>query len=132
MLINISPTLRIETAPRRKRAVATPELLSDAVTAGHYKASRDATPEELAMSAEERQKLGIRIVGDRRVFPDSVGNPIELGQEMDYIDWKAPESDHVWCLYQLQTDSEGVERYLPIGSPHETLADAEAAAHALL
>lgn len=74
MLIDVNATVRIEDGPPRKRAVATEELLSDVATAGHYQ------------------------VGE----PDALGNPIVLGQEMDYIDWKC--TSRVWNVYKL-TDS---------------------------
>ncbi len=95
MLVKISDTVRIEDGPPRKRAVATEELLSNQATADHYQASRDATPEEI-------EDPSIDTKGGKRKFLDSMGKPIELGQEMDYIDWKAPPEERVWNVYQLE------------------------------
>ena len=70
-LIEIDNKVRVEAGPVRKRAVATEALLSDDVTSAHYK------------------------VGS----PDALNKIIELGQPMDYIDWKSPA--RVFYVYQL-------------------------------
>jgi hypothetical protein len=72
----ITETTRIEAGPPRKKAVATEELLSDRVTASHYQVGR----------------------------LDALGKPIQLSQEMDYIDWLCPNK--VWYVYKL--DDNGI------------------------
>ena len=76
MLIDISDTVRIEDGPPRKTARATKELLSDAVTAAHYKEG------------------GI----------DAEGKKITLGQTMSYIDWKCAVDARVWYLYRKSAE----------------------------
>ena len=68
MLIQISDRVRIETGPERKTAIATEELLDNAVTHSLYQ------------------------VG---VF-DSAGNTIVLGQEMEYLDHYGPKVFYVY------------------------------------
>ncbi len=99
MLIEISKRVLIEDAPPRKQAVATEELLDDAMTASHYKAPRKATKEEIGDPT-------ILTKGDLRLFPDSMGKPIELGKPMDYIDWRCAEADRVWNVYELKEFAE--------------------------
>lgn len=127
-MIQVSDTVRVETSPRRKRAVATKELLDDAVTAKHYRAPRKATREEIA-------NPNVRTIGDQVVSIDAMGKPIKLGEEMDYIDWKAPADNHTWNVYQEQDvpekDNAGknvtVRRYL-LHSTHDTQEEAIQAA----
>lgn len=69
-LIEISDTVRIERGRPRRSAIATEELLSNEVTASHY------------------------AVGER----DAAGEVIELGKEMEYIDWLSEEL--VWYIYR--------------------------------
>jgi hypothetical protein len=69
-LTEIDGAVRVESGPVRKHAIATTDLLSDAVTAAHYK------------------------VGGR----DALGKPIKIGEPMDYIDWLS--SDRAWYVYQ--------------------------------
>jgi hypothetical protein len=58
-LIEIGKTVRVENGPARKTAVATAKLLSDAVTAPHYKEGA----------------------------PDSMGRMIRLGDHMNFLDY---------------------------------------------
>lgn len=58
-IMQIGENVRIETGPIRKVAKATLELLDNEVTASHYQ------PDAL----------------------DAVGQPIELGSDMTYLDW---------------------------------------------
>lgn len=62
-ITEVEGKVRIEPGPLRKQAIATAELLSDEVTASHYK------------------------VGGR----DALGKEIKLGAPMDYIDWRNRE-----------------------------------------
>lgn len=68
--IQFSETVRIERGPARKQAIATPELLSDDVTARHY---------------QEGAK-------------DALGKPIKIGDRMDYLDWKGAYVWYVYKL----------------------------------
>lgn len=79
-------SIRIEAGPARKRAVATKELLDDAVTATHY-------------------KVGL---------PDAMGKPIVLGEEFDYVDWRADAL--AWNVYVK--DKNGV--FQTKGKPHDS------------
>jgi hypothetical protein len=71
-ITEVDSKVRIEIGHVRRRAVATAELLSDAVTANHY------------------------AIGKR----DAGGKPIELGQPFDYIDWKSAE--RAYYVYRLE------------------------------
>jgi len=102
MIVEISKTVRIEDHPPRKRAKATEELLDNRVTAKHYQVGA----------------------------PDSMGMKIELGKQMDYIDWRCDPEDHDFSVYQLGKDAEGFERWLNKGT-HPTLDKAKAAANKL-
>ena len=62
---------RVEAGPALITATATEELLADDTTAPHYK------------------------VGAR----DALGNTIELGQPMAYLDWLA---NRIWYVYALE------------------------------
>jgi hypothetical protein len=60
----------VDCGPARKQAEATPELLSNAVTADHYTAGKI----------------------------DALGKPIVLGESMTYLDWLAPFGWYVYLL----------------------------------
>ena len=79
-IINISDTVRVEAGPARCRAVATPELLDDKVTATHYKVGA----------------------------ADALGKPIVANQEMDYLDWKGAPVWHIYQIAtEVEIDSDG-------------------------
>lgn len=115
--------VRIEPGPVKKRAVATAELLSDAVTAEHYFAG--------TRTIEEGGKTVEKIGRDR------LGKPIEMGKPIDYFDWKSPVRR--FYLYRLVSIAKGkvdpitkkptavdLTRYMPAG-PDEGFATEEAA-----
>jgi len=77
--IKISETIVIESGPAKKKAIATEELLSDAVTAGHYK------------------------VGGR----DAMNKPIVLGEEMTYLDWLGAWVWYVYQEREVGIDAAG-------------------------
>jgi hypothetical protein len=137
-LITVGGKVRIQTGARRLRDVATLELLHNDVTAGHY------------LPPEERPLLdaaGRPVVdgsGKAKTFmfhyKDSVGKPIVLGQEMDYLDWLNP---HGWYLYEESdvavVDAAGAQvvengqpvmerKWLPVQFVETSEADAVAAA----
>jgi hypothetical protein len=85
-LIKIGITIRVENGPARKTAVATEELLDDAVTASHYK------------------------VGEK----DAMGKPIVLGAPMTYLDYKGEWVWYVYQLRPDDTHVDG-ERWIPAG-----------------
>lgn len=70
-LIDLPGGLRVESGPLRKRDVASEALLSDRVTAVHYKAGA----------------------------VDAMSKPIAIGEEMDYIDW-LNRNEKAWNLYR--------------------------------
>lgn len=86
-LVQVSPRVRVEPGPVRRTAVATEELLSDAVTARHYK----PTPKDPETGDFVRDKKG-GFIGPR----DAAGKPIVLGEEMTYLDWRGKR---VWKIY---------------------------------
>ena len=108
-LHELTDTVRVESHPPRKRATATEALLSDTVTARHYKEGA----------------------------ADAKGNPIKLGEPMDFIDWY--DRNHDWTVYQkkitTEIDKDGkkvkVARFLPV-STHDTEAAALSAASVLI
>ena len=110
---DISKTVRIDAGPVRRKAIATEELLSDLVTAGHYRAPRPATAEEIKSEA-------IMTKDGKRYWIDALCKPIELGEEFTYVDWKSPE--RAYTVYALEGG-----KYLP-KSVHKTLKEAEEAA----
>jgi hypothetical protein len=77
--IKISETIVIESGPAKKKAIATEELLSDAVTAGHYK------------------------VGAK----DAMYRPIVLGEEMTYLDWLGEWVWYVYQEREVGIDAAG-------------------------
>jgi hypothetical protein len=82
--IKISETIVIESGPAKKKAIATEELLSDAVTAGHYKAGlREVTMPDGSVVMKP--------------YVDAMNKPIFLGEEMTYLDWLG---EWVWYVYQ--------------------------------
>lgn len=99
-LIEIDGKVRVEAGPRRRREIATQELLSDVVTAAHYQVGK----------------------------PDALGKIIALGEPMDFIDWRSPE--RTFYVYQLEEVTDEVDgqpvknmRWLPKGDrPDETSA----------
>lgn len=134
MLIDVSETVRIESGPARKRAKASADLLDNKVTASHYLPPRPATKAEIADPSALTE-------GKQFFYRDAMGKPIKLGETMDYIDWLAPDDEHVWTVYQadsdsliIETDDDGnkieLPRFMPI-SVHATRAEAETAAAAL-
>jgi hypothetical protein len=84
--IEIGETVRVENGPARKTAVATEELLDDAVTASHY------------------------AVGEW----DAMGKPIVLGEPMTYLDYRGEWVWYVYQLRPDETHIDG-ERWLPAG-----------------
>jgi hypothetical protein len=91
----ISPRVRVEPGPVRRTAVASEELLADEATAKHYQ------------------------VGRR----DAAGEPIELGKEMTYLDYRGAR---VFKVYLLSEAGDG-ERYV-WQSEHPQFEDAVVAA----
>lgn len=96
-LINIGDNVRIEPAPKRVTAIATEELLSDAITAAHYQVGQ----------------------------PDAFGKPIALGEEMTYLCWGGADEPPIVVqnVYQLQPIPEdeqieggATERFICVGS----------------
>jgi hypothetical protein len=77
--IQISDTVVVENGPAKKRAIATEELLDDAVTAEHYK------------------------VGKR----DAHYKPIVLGQEMAYLDYRGEWAWYIYQRAEVGIDAEG-------------------------
>ena len=78
-MIEIGSTIRVENGPVQKVAVATKELLDNAVTASHYQ------------------------VG---AF-DSMGKRIVLGQPMTYLDYLAEDVWYIYQLGQMGIDADG-------------------------
>lgn len=69
-LVQVSDRVRVERGPAKKKAKASDKLLSDEVTAKHYKPGK----------------------------PDAEGKPIEPGKEMAYLDWKGEHVWKVYKL----------------------------------
>jgi hypothetical protein len=82
--IKISESIVIESGPAKKKAIATEELLSDAVTAGHYKAGMRKITKPDGSVVE-------------KPYVDAMNKPIVLGEEMTYLDWLGA---WVWYVYQ--------------------------------
>jgi hypothetical protein len=78
-MIEIGSTIRVENGPAQKVAVATKELLDNAVTASHYQ------------------------VG---AF-DSMGKRIVLGESMTYLDYLAEDVWYIYQLGQMGIDEDG-------------------------
>ena len=70
IIIQVSKTVRVELGPARKKAIATKGLLSNQVTAAHYRVGQG----------------------------DALNRTIKLGAEMSYIDWLSP--NNTWYLYE--------------------------------
>ena len=74
-ITEIDKCIRVEPGPMRKKGLATDKLLDNDVTASHYQ------------------------VGNF----DSMGQVIEHGKEMEYIDWKSDE--RVFNVYELTEET---------------------------
>lgn len=107
----IGDKIRIESGPARLTALATPELLDDAVTAAHYQLPRAASPEEIADPTLPTPDGKVRAL-------DALGVPIEEGREMTYLDWKGhavgASGSTVFYVYAFEpmTEDEIAERGL--------------------
>lgn len=96
-LIEISDTVRVESGPVRRRAIASHDTLSDGVTARHYKAGRF----------------------------DAEGKVILLGQEMTYLDYRGDWAYHIYQKRDTMLDGRGAPTtdkakavLLPSGEPY--------------
>lgn len=89
-LIELDGKIRIERGPKLKIDIATEELLSDEVTAQHYKAP--------VVTEENGEKI-------ITYTHDAIGETIELGKEIVYLDWLG---EHTWYIYkQVEVTLEG-------------------------
>lgn len=96
-MIEIGDAVRIEAGPVRRRGIATEELLSNDVTAGHYQVGA----------------------------PDALGKPIVLGEIMDYVDWRSPaRAYYLYSLDKVDTIkmTQGPKRGQTIDQPRWVLA----------
>lgn len=112
-LIEIGTTVRVENGPARKTAVATAELLDDAVTASHYFA-RQVRPARYEIDEEGNPGA---LISPAETIPggkDAMGKEIILGEPMTYLDYRG---EWVWYVYQLKPDKTHIdgERWLPAG-----------------
>jgi hypothetical protein len=101
-VITVLDRFRICRSPRRLVAMATRELLSDDVTATHYK---ELLPvKEVAIDPETGRKFTRpKTEGGKPVMRagiDARGREIKLGQEMEYLDWRRRKLNPVWNVYQ--------------------------------
>lgn len=80
--IRVTPTLRVESGPKRIEAVATKELLDDAVTAHHYH------------------------VGGK----DAMGKTIVIGEPMTYLDYYGEETWYLYQLEDVELDADMLGR----------------------
>lgn len=106
MAIQVTDTICVDFGKVRKRAIATEELLSDDVTASHYKLvmGKDAKGEDVPGRGAD-------------------GEVIKLGEEMEYLDHRSKTLE--WVVYQNDGD-----RYQPV-SRHPSEEEAVAAAEQL-
>lgn len=100
-LIEIDGRVRAEQGPRLIETVATLEILSDEVTASHYK--QTATPEMVA-AAERDVDPQPYPPGFAKNACDKFGRPIVIGQPFAYLDWKAPKEAWPWHVYEFCTE----------------------------
>lgn len=122
-VIEIDGKFRIEKGPKRLKAVATAELLDDEVTAAHYHAPRK-------VKKTVKQDGKDVVVEVTEVAVDALGKPIELGKEMNYIDWKNRRTNFTYYVYQLkdveEKDKDGkktvVKRFIPLGDYPDEMA----------
>lgn len=95
-LITVAERFRIQRGPRRIVAVASEETLSDEVTAKHYYAGvRKVKTRDGAGRVKMVEKVGI----------DCRGEPIEIGKEFEYVDWRGRNRNPVWTVFEhVKTD----------------------------
>jgi hypothetical protein len=79
--IRVTPTLRVEAGPARKKAIATKEMVGD-------QDSRAKLPDGTVLA--KHYKLGLK---------DAFGKLITEGEEFTFLDYFGPE---VWYFYQLE------------------------------
>lgn len=110
-ILQIGDTVRIEPGPVLKRAEATKELLSNDVTADHYVGPRKATQDEIA-------DPNVLTIGDQVFRVDAEGKPIQLGEEIAYLDWlghhngEEGSTGYYVYAYEPMTPAERKERGL--------------------
>ncbi|MBE3063853.1 MAG: hypothetical protein IMZ69_02400 [Spirochaetes bacterium] len=78
-MIEIGTTIRVENGPARKTAIATEELLDDAVTVSHY-------------------HIGLK---------DALGKVIVLGEPMTYLDYRGEDVWYVYQLQEVGVNAAG-------------------------
>lgn len=124
--------VRIEPGPRRKREVATKELLSEAATASHYYEpfERPATSgdrsvkvgdEEFVVGAGRGTVLKGQTVMQHAL--DAQGKPIRMDEPFDYIDWRN-RRDEVFYIYRLEGEEPGRWRKRGRQRGYETFEEA--------
>lgn len=93
-ILTIGDKIRIEPGPASIQDIATEELLGPS-TAAHYHAPRSATVEEIEDPA-------IDTPGGMVYAKDALGQNIEIGKPMTYLDWNAFKAgEPVYYLYRL-------------------------------
>ncbi len=91
-LIQISESVRVESGPRREKAIATAELAPDLDAKGKIKDVLEQTHRTLPNGKRlaKHYKLGMR---------DAWGKIIKEGEEFTFLDYFG---DQVWHMYQLE------------------------------
>lgn len=112
-LIEIDGRVRCERGPRLIEVdKATPEILSDDVTARHYhRGGVDKFGRTIVIDEFEGDVYGPDVISaiTRRPIPNSgpllqrgSGALVRAGQPFAYLDWAGP---HVWHIYELTTEA---------------------------
>ena len=70
--LQVSDTVRVDKGPQIKEGIANKATLDNKVTAGHY-------------------QIGMN---------DAFGTKIQKGKKFSYVDWLAPDEEHVYSVYQ--------------------------------
>jgi hypothetical protein len=91
-LIQISESVRVESGPRREKAIATAELAPDQDSKGKVKDVLEQTHRTLPNGKRlaKHYKLGMR---------DAWGKIIQEGEEFTFLDYFG---EQVWYMYQLE------------------------------
>lgn len=133
-IVEIDGRVRIEPGPRVLTAVATLELLDDAVTARHYRPpfKRIATAGDLAVtivrdgdsyvvgdgSGDELRDTRGNLIEVTQYTVDALGTPIVLGETITYVDWRSKWRNGgpgaVWNVYSLEDPDGPAGELLPV------------------
>jgi hypothetical protein len=109
-----SGNMVVERGPKLMKAKATPEILSDAVTASHYHLPKPLLDDKGKQMKTRDGKPALQYARDAK------GKLIKEGEQFEYLDWNNPDR-WTWYIYKKgmlpQLDATGQQIYTEEGEP---------------